>query len=136
MCWAVLLCLTLGSLSAADELRPRHTSICAAQVAQEAPAHFACGCLLLTSELLKVGSRPRERSLLLGSSGQVCCHTLECVCWRYRLQLAGPGGWALAVSQLQPVCFCMFLHVQSRMRPQYLRRSSPSCVSRPFPARA
>jgi ribosome biogenesis protein MAK21 len=25
------------------------------QVAQEAPAHFACGCLLLTSELLKVG---------------------------------------------------------------------------------
>ena len=25
------------------------------QVAQEAPGHFACGCLLLTSELLKVG---------------------------------------------------------------------------------
>lgn len=24
------------------------------QVAQESPPHFACGCLLLTSELLKV----------------------------------------------------------------------------------
>lgn len=27
------------------------------QVAQEAPGHFACGCLLLTSELLKVGGQ-------------------------------------------------------------------------------
>lgn len=96
VCWAVLLRLTLGS----------RTSICAAQVAQEAPAHFACGCLLLTSELLKVGSRSRERSLLLLSSGQVCCHKLESVCWRYRPRLAGPGGWALAISQ--PVCVYMF----------------------------
>jgi hypothetical protein len=27
------------------------------QLAQEAPPHFACGCLLLTSELLKVGRK-------------------------------------------------------------------------------
>jgi ribosome biogenesis protein MAK21 len=27
------------------------------QLAQEAPPHFACGCLLLTSELLKVGGQ-------------------------------------------------------------------------------
>ena len=35
------------------------------QVAQEAPPHFACGCLLLTSELLKA------RGAGLGWAGEV-----------------------------------------------------------------